>query len=139
MSSRLASAPDRVNASFATSRTRSRFRSYFPQISLSGFLGGQSTQLALSGPNSAWSLVPQITQPIFTAGRIRSGVRLAGAERQSPLIQYEKTIQTAFTEVSDALIAHRRSRESRVEQGALVTALRDRTRLAYVRYQGGRC
>jgi len=112
---------------------------YFPQISLSGFLGGQSTQLAslFSGPNSAWSLVPQITQPIFTAGRIRSGVRLAEAERQGALVQYESTIQTAFTEVSDALIAHQRMRESRVEEEFLVTALRDRTRLAYVRYQGG--
>ena len=112
---------------------------YFPQISLSGFLGGQSTQLAslFSGPNSAWSLVPQITQPIFTAGRIRSGVRLAEAERQGALVQYERTIQTAFTEVSDALIAHQRMRESRVEEEFLVTALRDRTRLAYVRYQGG--
>jgi NodT family efflux transporter outer membrane factor (OMF) lipoprotein len=113
--------------------------SYFPQISLSGFLGGQSTQLAslFSGPHSAWSFVPQITQPIFTAGRLRSTVRLAEAQQQSALIQYEKTIQTAFTETSNALIAHQRLRESRVDQEALVAALRDRTRLAYVRYEGG--
>jgi len=112
---------------------------YFPQISLSGFLGGQSSQLAslFNGPHSAWSFVPQITQPIFTAGRLKSGVRLAEAEHESALIQYEKTIQTAFTEVSNALIAHQRLRESRVEQEALVTALRDRTRLAYARYEGG--
>jgi len=112
---------------------------YYPQISLSGFLGGQSTQLAslFNGPHSAWSFVPQITQPIFTAGRLRSGVRLAEAQRDSALIQYEKTIQTAFTETSNSLIAHQRSRESRTQQEALVTALRDRTRLAYVRYQGG--
>jgi len=112
---------------------------YFPQISLSGFLGGQSTQLAslFNGPHSAWRFVPQITQPIFTAGRLRSNVRLAEAQQQGALIQYEKTIQTAFTEVSAALIAHQRLRESRVEQEALVTALRDRTRLAYVRYEGG--
>src|SRR6266700_1523880 len=112
---------------------------YFPEISLSGFLGGQSTQLAtlFNGPHSAWSFVPQITQPIFTAGRLKSTVRLAEAERQSMLIQYEKVIQTAFTEVSNALIAHQRLRESRVQQEALVTALQDRTRLAYVRYRGG--
>jgi multidrug efflux system outer membrane protein len=112
---------------------------YFPQISLSGLLGGQSTQLTslFSGPNSAWSFVPQITQPIFTAGRLKSAVQLAEAQQQSALIQYEKTIQTAFTETSNALIAHQRLRESRVEQEALVTALRDRTRLAYVRYEGG--
>jgi multidrug efflux system outer membrane protein len=112
---------------------------HFPQISLSGLLGGQSTQLAslFSGPHSAWSFVPQVTQPVFTAGRLRSGVRLAEAQQQGALIQYEKTIQTAFTEVSNALIARQRQRESRVEQQSLVTALRDRTRLAYVRYEGG--
>jgi NodT family efflux transporter outer membrane factor (OMF) lipoprotein len=112
---------------------------YFPQISLTGLLGGQSTQLSslFSGASSAWSFVPQLSQPIFTAGRLRSNVRLTEAERQSALVLYEKAIQTAFTEVSDALIAHQRVRESRVQQESLVTALEDRTRLAYVRYRGG--
>ena len=112
---------------------------YFPQVSLSGFLGGQSTQLSslFSGPHSAWSFVPQVTQPIFAGGRLRSGVRLAEAQRDSALIEYQKTIQTAFSEVSDALIAHQRTRESRLEQETLVAALADRKRLAYVRYRGG--
>jgi multidrug efflux system outer membrane protein len=112
---------------------------YFPQISLSGFLGGQSTQLSslFSGPHSAWSFIPQVSQPIFSAGRLKSNVKLAEAERDSALIQYQKSIQTAFSDVSNALIAHQRTRESRVEQEALVTALQDRTRLAYVRYRGG--
>jgi outer membrane protein, multidrug efflux system len=112
---------------------------YFPQISLSGLLGGSSTQLSnlFSGPSSTWSLVPQVTQPIFTAGRIKSGIRLAQAERDHYLVQYEKTIQTAFTEVSDALIAHQRVRESREQQERLVAALADRLRLAYMRYRGG--
>lgn len=112
---------------------------YFPQISLSGLLGGQSTQLTslFTGPHSAWSFVPQVTQPIFTAGRLKSNVRLAEAQQQSAMVQYQKTIQTAFTEASNALIAHERLRESRVEQEKLVAALRDRTRLAYVRYEGG--
>jgi multidrug efflux system outer membrane protein len=113
--------------------------SYFPQITLSGFLGGQSTQLSslFSGPNSAWSFVPQVSQPIFAAGRLKSGVRLAEAQRESALIQYERAIQTAFTDVSNALIAHQRVRESRLKQEALVRTLQDRTRLAYVRYRGG--
>jgi outer membrane protein, multidrug efflux system len=112
---------------------------YFPQISLSGFLGGQSTQLSslFSGPHSAWSFVPQLSQPIFTAGRLKSGVKLAEAQREDALIQYEKSVQTAFTEVSNALIAHQRVRESRLKQEALVSTLQDRTRLAYVRYRGG--
>jgi outer membrane protein, multidrug efflux system len=112
---------------------------FFPQISLSGFLGGSSAQLSslFSGPHSTWSVVPQVTQPIFTAGRIKSGVHLAQAERDHALVQYEKVIQTAFTEVSDALIAHQRMRESRQQQELLVAALQDRLRLAYLRYRGG--
>ena len=112
---------------------------YFPQISLSGFLGGQGTQLSslFSGPSAVWNFTPQVTQPIFTAGRLRSNAQLSQALRDSALIQYEKTIQTAFTEVSNALIAHQRVRESRVQQELLVAALQDRTRLAYVRYRGG--
>ncbi len=112
---------------------------YFPQVSLSGFLGGESNQLAslFSGPHTAWSFVPQVSQPIFNAGRLKSGVRLAEAERNSALVQYEKAIQTAFTEVSNALIARQRTYESRLEQEKLVAALEDRKRLAYLRYRGG--
>jgi outer membrane protein, multidrug efflux system len=112
---------------------------YFPQLTISGFLGGQSTQLTslITGPTSAWSLAPQLAQPIFTAGRLKSNVRLTEAQREDALIQYEKTIQTAFMEVSNSLIAHQRTRESREKQEALVIALQDRTRLAYIRYRGG--
>jgi NodT family efflux transporter outer membrane factor (OMF) lipoprotein len=112
---------------------------YFPQVSLSGLLGGQSSQLAslFSGANRTWTFAPQITQPIFTAGRIKSNVRLSEAERNQAEVAYEKAVQTAFREVSDALIAHQRTRESRLEQETLVTALEDRKRLAYVRYRGG--
>ncbi|MCU1261641.1 MAG: efflux system, outer rane lipoprotein NodT [Bryobacterales bacterium] len=112
---------------------------YFPQISLSGFLGGQSTQLSslFNGPHSAWTFVPQISQPIFTAGRLKSNVKFAQAQREDALVQYERSIQTAFTDVSNALIAHQRVREGRVKQEALVRTLQDRTRLAYLRYRGG--
>ena len=112
---------------------------YFPQLSLSGFLGGQSTQLAslFSAAHSAWTLAPQVAQPIFTAGRLKSGVRLTEAQREEALVQYEKTIQTAFLEVSNSLIAHQFTRESRSKQEDLVYALQDRLRLAYIRYRGG--
>ncbi len=112
---------------------------YFPQISLTGFLGGQSTQLSsLFGPTSAvWNFTPQAAQPIFTAGRIKSNVRLAEASRKSALAQYEKAIQTAFTEVSDALVAHQKVSESDAQQERLLAAVEERTRLAYVRYRGG--
>ena len=112
---------------------------YFPTLSLSGLLGGQSTQLAslFSGPHSAWSVVPQVTQPIFTAGRLKSTVKLAEAEQERAVVQYQKTIQTAFSEVSNSLIAHQKVRESREKQEELVFALQDRLRLAYIRYRGG--
>jgi len=112
---------------------------YFPQLSLSGLLGGQSTQLAslFSGPHSTWTLAPQLSQPIFTAGRLKSNVKLTEAERESALIRYQRTIQTAFSEVSNSLIAHQKVRESREKQEELVVALQDRLRLAYIRYRGG--
>ena len=51
---------------------------YFPQIALTGLIGGQSSKLSnlFSGPNGTWSFVPQLTQPIFAAGRLKSNVRL---------------------------------------------------------------
>jgi multidrug efflux system outer membrane protein len=112
---------------------------YFPQLSLSGLLGGQSSQLAslFSGPHSTWSFVPQVSQPIFAGGRLKSNVKLAEAGRESALVQYQKSVQTAFAEVSNALIAHQRTRESRLEEERLVLALQDRKRLAYIRYRGG--
>jgi multidrug efflux system outer membrane protein len=112
---------------------------YFPQISLTAALGGQSSQLSslFAGPKATYNFVPQISQPIFTAGKLKSNVKLAEAERDSALVQYEKAIQTAFSDVSNALISHQRVRESRIHQQALVVALEDRKRLSYMRYRGG--
>jgi outer membrane protein, multidrug efflux system len=112
---------------------------YFPRISLTGFFGFESNQLSslFSGPTRTWQFIPQVTQPLFTAGRLKSNVRLAEAQQQIALVQYEKTIQTAFREVSDALIAYRKVKEIKAEQESLVTTLQDRARLAYLRYRGG--
>jgi multidrug efflux system outer membrane protein len=112
---------------------------YFPTISLTGFLGTQSDQLSslFTNPASTWSFVPRITQPIFTAGRIKSKVKLTQAQREIALIDYERIIQTAFREVSDALVQYRKVREIRAQQDLLVTTLEDRSRLAYLRYRGG--
>jgi multidrug efflux system outer membrane protein len=112
---------------------------YFPRISLTGFLGFQSDQLSnlFTGPSHAWTFVPQVTQPIFTAGRLKSNVKFARARQELALVQYQQTIQNAFREVSDALVENRKVKEIRVQQEALVTTLRDRSRLAYLRYRGG--
>src|SRR5262249_60317205 len=90
-----------------------------------------------SADRSTWNLHPQVAQPILTAGRIKSGVKITEAQRERAVIQYEKTIQAAFTEASDALIAHQRVRERREKQAMLVATLEDRLRLAYLRYRGG--
>ncbi len=112
---------------------------YFPRISLTGFLGGESNQLStlFKGPTRVWQFAPQVSQPIFSAGRIKSNVRLAEAQQNIALIQYEKAIQTAFREVSDALVQFRKVKEIRAQQELLLTTLQDRSRLAYLRYGGG--
>jgi multidrug efflux system outer membrane protein len=112
---------------------------YFPRITLTGFLGFESNDLSQLFKNSRtlWAFTPQLTQPIFTAGRIKSNVQFTEAQREIFLINYEKTIQNAFLEVSDSLIAYRKVKEVRIEREHLVTTLQDRARLAYLRYNGG--
>lgn len=112
---------------------------YFPRVTLTGFLGFESAQLTklFSGPRSVWSFVPEVAQPIFTAGRIKSNVRFTEAQREVFLIDYERTIQNAFREVSDSLVAYRKVKEVRAQRELLVTTLQDRSRLAYLRYTGG--
>ena len=112
---------------------------YFPRITLTGFLGFESAQLSnlFSNSRSVWSFTPQVTQPIFTAGRLKSNVRFSQAQRDIFLINYERTIQNAFREVSDSLIAYRKVKEVRGQRELLVQTLTDRSRLAYMRYTGG--
>lgn len=112
---------------------------YFPRISLTAFLGYESGQLTnLFNPNrSVWNLFGQVTQPIFTGGRLKNNVRLSRAERDFLLIDYQKTIQSAFREVSDSLIAYQKTQEVRAQRALLVETLRDRSRLSYLRYTGG--
>jgi len=112
---------------------------YFPRISLSGFLGGDSTALSslFTGAGSVWGFGAQVTQPIFTAGRLKSNVKLNKAQQESAIVSYQSTVQGAFREVSDALIAYRKNREVRAQQELLVETLKERSRLAYLRYEGG--
>jgi len=112
---------------------------YFPQISLSGSGGFQSAALTslFSGPAGTWNFGASLTQPIFTAGRIRSNVRFAQAQQQTALLFYQQTIQGAFRGVSDALIAYRKSREFRAQEELLFQSAQDSARLSHMRYTGG--
>ena len=112
---------------------------FFPRISLTGFLGFESGQLTslFNNSRSVWGLAGELTQPIFTGGRLKSNVRLAKAERDFLVVDYEKTVQGAFRDVSDSLIAYHKVREVSGQRSLLVNTLRDRSRLAYLRYTGG--
>ena len=123
----------------ANARIEVAKKAYFPRITLTGFVGYESTSLSslFSASRSVWGFIPQVTQPIFTAGRLKSNVRFSQAERDLFLVNYERTVQNAFREVSDSLIAYRKVKEVRTQREFLVEALRDRARLAYLRYNGG--
>lgn len=125
-----------VAANFSVEAARAL---YFPRISLSGFLGGDSTALSslFTSAGSVWGIAPQLTQPIFTAGRLKSTVKLNKAQQESAIVGYQSTVQGAFREVSDALIGYRKTREVRVQQELLVQTLKERSRLAYLRYDYG--
>ncbi|CAB3783336.1 efflux transporter outer membrane subunit [Paraburkholderia caffeinilytica] len=112
---------------------------YFPQISLTGLFGSTSTQLAklFSGPANTWSFAGALTAPIFTAGNIAGQVNQAQAQQQEALFSYQKTIQSAFQEVSDALIGVQKSRERLAAQQRQVDALIAYSKLARARYEGG--
>jgi outer membrane protein, multidrug efflux system len=112
---------------------------YFPQITLTGLGGYQSTALTnlFTGPAGLWSFGGQLTQPIFTAGKIRSGVRLTEAQKEEAVLAYQRSIQQSFREVSDSLIAYRKNREFREQEALLTQAAGDATRLSVDRYRGG--
>ena len=112
---------------------------YFPDISLTASGGYQSAALSklFSGPSGMWDIAATLTQPIFNAGRIRAGVKFAKAQQQEALDLYRKTIQQAFREVSDALVAYRKTQEFTTQQDLLTQSAKDAARLSDLRYKGG--
>jgi multidrug efflux system outer membrane protein len=112
---------------------------YFPEITLTATGGYQSSALTslFSGPAGFWSFGGQLLQPIFTGGRIRSNVRLTEAQQQEAILVYQQSIQQAFREVSDSLVAYRKNQEFRAQQELVTIAAQDATRLSGVRYGGG--
>ncbi|HKP82489.1 MAG TPA: efflux transporter outer membrane subunit [Pyrinomonadaceae bacterium] len=123
----------------ANARIEVAKKEYFPRISLTSFFGYESGQLTslFSGSRNVWNLAGSVTQPIFTAGRIKSNIRFTQAQRDFLLVDYQQTIQAAFRDVSDSLIAYQKVREVRTQRVLLVETLRDRSRLSYLRYTGG--
>ena len=76
---------------------------FFPTISLTGSYGTASTSLNQLFKQAAWSFIPQVTLPLFDAGRTRNNLRVSEAQRDIATAQYEKAVQSAFRDVADAL------------------------------------
>jgi multidrug efflux system outer membrane protein len=112
---------------------------YFPDISLTALAGYASTALTnlFTGPAGFWTFGGQLTQPIFTAGKIGSNLRLAEAQQQEAVLFYQQSIQQAFREVSDSLVGYRKDQEYRAQQELLTAAAQDAVRLANLQYSGG--
>ncbi len=112
---------------------------YFPSISLTGFYGGASQELSqlFTGPSKTWNFLGTVAGPIFTAGAVYGQVVQAEAEQEAALINYEKTIQNAFADVEDALIAHTMLAVQLEAEVRLVEAAGEYQRLALLQYKGG--
>jgi outer membrane protein, multidrug efflux system len=112
---------------------------YFPQISLTGIGGTQSAALGdlFTGPSGLWSFAAALSQPIFTAGKISSNVKLTEAQQEQAALVYQRTVQESFREVSDALIGYQKAGELCVQLQLLTDAAEDALRLSTMRYNGG--
>jgi outer membrane protein, multidrug efflux system len=123
-----------ANANIGVARAQ-----FFPQLSISasGGLGGDSfPDIFKSGSQTVYGL-GQLAQPLFAGGKLRGQLILAEETKKELVLTYQKTIITAFRDVSNALIAANKQRAYREQQEKLVEAAQDATRLARIRYQGG--
>ncbi|MCY1168120.1 MAG: efflux transporter outer membrane subunit [Pseudomonadota bacterium] len=114
---------------------------FFPRITLTASVGRASTELQglfSSGKSvSAWSWAPQLVLPIFDAGRNQANLDSARAGRDIAVAQYEKSIQTAFREVADALAGRATLGEQLRASQAQASAEATRFKLSDMRYQNG--
>jgi multidrug efflux system outer membrane protein len=112
---------------------------FFPQISLTGAFGAQSIAITsfLQGPATFWSVGGQVVQPIFQGGRIRSGYRLAWAQRDEAELSYKQTVQQAFGDVSNTLVGYNQSRLYRMKIEEQTKTYKQMADLATVRFKGG--
>jgi multidrug efflux system outer membrane protein len=112
---------------------------FFPRIALTGSGGTLSGDLSgLFGSGSGvWTFVAGIDVPIFTGGALRAGLDASYVERDLAVAEYEKAIQTAFAEVSDALVLRETLTDRQEAQESLVEALREAHRLSRARYDVG--
>lgn len=111
----------------------------FPRLSLTGLVGFASDALRtlFTGGAFNYSVAPSLSYPIFRAGAGRAGVEFSQAQRDALLATYERTIQSAFREVSDALARQGTITEQTRADRANLDAAQDTFRLTEARYRGG--
>ncbi len=112
---------------------------FFPRISLTVGAGSASSHLSglLKDGSWGWTLAPQLLLPIFDAGRNSAGLDSARTGRDIAVAQYEKSIQTAFREVADALATRSTLADQLQSQQAQANAEAVRFKLSDLRYQNG--
>ncbi|HMW42299.1 MAG TPA: efflux transporter outer membrane subunit [Plasticicumulans sp.] len=112
---------------------------YFPRLTLTGSYGAESQALSdlFTGPANTWSLAAGLVQPLFTGGRIAANVEGAEARTAQAEIAYRRTVQAAFRETLDALVAHRSASERLRAREERETALARSLKLANRRYEAG--
>lgn len=112
---------------------------FFPRIALTGALGTASAELGglFDSGSQAWTFSPSISLPIFNGGRLRNNLSLTEVRRDMAVANYEKTVQGAFRDVSDALAARQwLARQLAIAQDAQ-SAQTERARLSQLRYDNG--
>jgi multidrug efflux system outer membrane protein len=112
---------------------------FFPRISLTAAIGSASPEFSglFDGGNGTWSFVPQLTLPIFQGGRNVANLNLAEVRKNIAVTDYERSIQIAFREVSDALAARTFLGEQVAAQRAIQDSQADRLRLLQLRFDNG--
>ena len=112
---------------------------FFPRITLTGSTGSSSSDLdgLFKSGNGTWSFVPSISIPIFAGGANAAGLKSAKASRDIAVATYEKAIQTAFSDVSDALAVRARIDERLNAQAAATDAAQRTLTLSQARYDNG--
>ena len=112
---------------------------FFPRLSLSGATGRASDDLGtlFNAGTRTWSLVPSLSLPLFDGGANRANLDYAKASREAALATYEKTIQTAFREVADALALNGTIEQQVQAQSRLLHAAEQAFAIAQERYRVG--
>jgi multidrug efflux system outer membrane protein len=112
---------------------------FFPTISLTALGGTAATDLSglFRSGSGAWSFIPEVTMPIFTAGRNVANLDVAELRKETTIAQYERAIQSAFREVSDALAGRATLGQELAAQQRLVAATEDAFNIANARYRRG--